>query len=225
METPEKILMQKELSEFFNRWTPEMAYVLGFFAADGSMYENPRGSKYVSFYSAYLAIIDKIRNVIGVSNAIGKRTMRTRMKHPGYVLQIGSKQMFERLIRLGFTPRKSTTLLFPKIPSTYLPHFIRGYFDGDGNVTISVFRRKDRGNRAARTMLSGFTSGSRQFLVDLRKSLAQYAGMGNGTLYFANRGHRLYYSVNDSKKLSRFMYPLTVPSLFLNRKKAIFARY
>lgn len=41
METPEKILMQKELSEFFNRWTPEMAYVLGFFAADGSMYENP----------------------------------------------------------------------------------------------------------------------------------------------------------------------------------------
>src|SRR3989338_4819696 len=34
---------------FFKKWSSEMAYVLGFFAADGCMYINPRGSRYFCF--------------------------------------------------------------------------------------------------------------------------------------------------------------------------------
>ena len=35
--------------DFFKVWSPEMAYVLGFFCADGAMTINPRGSKYIDF--------------------------------------------------------------------------------------------------------------------------------------------------------------------------------
>jgi len=34
---------------FFKKWTPEMAYVLGFFAADGSMVKNKRGACFIEF--------------------------------------------------------------------------------------------------------------------------------------------------------------------------------
>jgi hypothetical protein len=34
---------------FFKNWTPEMAYVLGFFTADGSMIRNKRGAHFIEF--------------------------------------------------------------------------------------------------------------------------------------------------------------------------------
>lgn len=202
-----------------------MAYVLGFFIADGCMFSNKRGSKYVAFYSNDLDILEKIKTVIGVANRIGKRAIRKRMKRPGYVLQIGSRTMFDDLLKLGITPNKSRTVLFPKIPLQFLAHFTRGYFDGDGNVSISAYKRRDRPGKLNRTILSGFTSGSKDFLVGLRERLTRFAHIGSGTLYFANRAHRLYYSVNDSKKLYRFMYPLPLQSLFLDRKKTVFERF
>ncbi len=202
-----------------------MAYVLGFFIADGCMFSNKRGSRYVAFYSNDRDILKKIRTVIGVTNRIGERAIRKGMKRPGYVLQIGSRTMFEDLSLLGITPNKSSSILFPKVPRPYLAHFTRGYFDGDGNVSISVYKRKDRQGRLNRTMLSGFTSGSKDFLVGLRERLIRFASVGSGTLYFANRAHRLYYSVNDSKKLYQFMYPHSLQSLFLDRKKAVFERF
>src|SRR3989338_5004890 len=37
--------------DFFRRWTPDMAYVLGYFAADGCAVRNQRGSHYLRFDS------------------------------------------------------------------------------------------------------------------------------------------------------------------------------
>jgi hypothetical protein len=35
--------------DFFKTWTSDMAYVLGFFAADGNMSKNKRGGCYIDF--------------------------------------------------------------------------------------------------------------------------------------------------------------------------------
>ena len=35
--------------DFFKKWSAEMAYVLGYFCADGGMFINPRGSKFILF--------------------------------------------------------------------------------------------------------------------------------------------------------------------------------
>lgn len=47
-----------------------------------------------------------------------------------------SRQMFDDLTALGCVERKSLTLQFPMLPSSLNPHFIRGYFDGDGSICI-----------------------------------------------------------------------------------------
>ena len=213
------------IDTFFERWSREMAYVLGFFAADGSMFINPRGSRYVAFYSTDKNIVEKIKSVVGVKNIIGIRKPREQMKKEAYVLQIGSKKIFNDIERLGISPNKSKVIQFPEVPKEYLSDFVRGYFDGDGNVTISEYHRKNRKSNYGRTMLAGFTSGSKAFLKGLQKRLADYAGLEGGTLYFANRAYRLYYSVRDSKKLYHFMYDNIDNLPYLSRKKSIFERY
>lgn len=42
---------QRFIETFFDSWSSDMAYVLGFFAADGHMYKNKNGSCYVCFTS------------------------------------------------------------------------------------------------------------------------------------------------------------------------------
>ena len=46
-----------------------------------------------------------------------------------------SKKMYNDLIKLGCTTKKSLALKAPKsIPKRLIPHTIRGYFDGDGCI-------------------------------------------------------------------------------------------
>ena len=42
--------------------------------------------------------------------------------------------MTDDLINLGCTPNKSLVLLPPNLTDDFIPHFIRGYFDGDGSI-------------------------------------------------------------------------------------------
>lgn len=113
----------------------------------------------------------------------------------------------------------------PNIPNKYFHHFTRGYFDGDGNVTVSKYIRADRNNKKSRTILSGFISGSKKFIKKLRINLKKMAGIEGGTLYYHAKGYRLYLSVNDSLILYKFMYKNLKNDLFLVRKKKIFEKY
>ncbi|MFQ5405560.1 MAG: LAGLIDADG family homing endonuclease [Candidatus Micrarchaeia archaeon] len=45
--------------------------------------------------------------------------------------------MCEDLIQLGCLTRKSNRFSFPTVPSSFLKHFVRGYFDGDGSIMIN----------------------------------------------------------------------------------------
>ena len=140
----------------------------------------------------------------------------------GYRLQIGSKEMFKDLTKLGLMPNKSKVVRMPHIPRKYLSHFIRGYFDGDGHVSASEYQKKDRRNKS-RVIITGFTSGSREFLEDLNKVLHKFSDIKGGTLFEAG-GHRLCFSTHDSYYLYNFMYQGS-KGLFLDRKKSIFENY
>ncbi len=200
-----------------------MAYILGFFCADGNMSKNKRGAHFIEFQITDKDLLEKIKITLKSNHKIATRQRNNKHKTI-YRLQIGSKIMFNDLMNLGITPQKSKTLKFPKIPKRYLNDFVRGYFDGDGSITVSEYNRKNR-NRRSRTMLAGFTSGSKNFLIELQKCLQNHASTGKGTLYFASRGYRLYYSVNDAKKLYSFMYDKIKNDLFLIRKKKVFELY
>ena len=124
---------------FENIDTEKKSYWLGFLYADGNIYRY-YNSYYIKLSVCDLEIIESFKRDLNASYKISQRT-DTLHKRPIYSITISSKKMGLDLIKHGCIPRKSLTLKFPTTIPKYLHrHFIRGYFDGDGCVT--VFNKK-----------------------------------------------------------------------------------
>ncbi len=200
-----------------------MAYVLGYFAADGSMIEHKNGGRYIEFTSTDKILLQKIRNVVSSNHALSKRILYNDKWKQQYRFQVGSRRWFGDLISLGFTPSKSNTMCFPDIPQTYMADFIRGYFDGDGCVYFKRLNYADR-PRARWVVLSLFTSGSRDFLEKLHTYLKQY-GITKGSLKSKKHGFELVLSHHDSLALYKLMYHTSpTTELYLPRKYKLFSK-
>ncbi len=200
-----------------------MAYVLGFFAADGNLTFGKRGNHYIEFTSCDRDIIEKIRMVLGSNHKISERKSKKENQKNSFRIQIGSKILFQDLNRIGFITNKSKSLVCPKIPSQYFQYFVRGYFDGDGHVTEGIYQKRDR-KTFSKLLFSGFTCGTKDFLKSLKKDLKKYGIIKGGTLYY-QRGYRLNFSINDSIGLYKFLYKDIDSGLYLLRKKKVFERY
>ena len=201
-----------------------MAYVLGFFAADGYITVNKRGGQFWCVDITDKKLIEQIREKIGADHKISIRK-RHKNKYTGYRLQIGSIEMCDDLRNRGFKERKTKSLVVPNVPNKYFSDFVRGYFDGDGNVWFG-YAHKER-NRPLPVIRTTFTSCSKLFLNALEKRLLA-ADVERGVLGKGKGGYfRLTYSVHGSLKLYKFMYNGHVleNSLFLKRKKLVFEEY
>lgn len=199
-----------------------MAYVLGFFTADGNMIKNKRGAYFISIEITDKDLLYKVRGLLGSNHKIAERKRDNKWKK-SYRIQIGSKKMFDDLTKLGMEPNKSKTINLPNVPEEYFSDFVRGYFDGDGCVTICHYKRKDRKGKKCTKILSGFISGSEKFIKSLHAALKDLAGVVGGASY-KNRGYRLFFSNTDTRKLYNFMYN-NKNDLFLVRKKKKFKKY
>lgn len=206
--------------DFFKKWSPEMAYVLGYFAADGSMVKNSRGAHFIEFTSTDRILLEHVRAVTSSEHKIQTRNRKKKKINwkTQYRVQVGSKEWFTDLIALGFTERKSLSLCFPLIPAQYLAHFVRGYFDGDGCVYFQNLKYADRPNKRW-VLQTLFTSGSRSFLASLHQ-LLRNCGVKRGSLRKKVRGFELVFSHHDSLALYKLMYHTNpTSSLFLPRKR------
>lgn len=216
--------VQKKLNQdFFKIWTPDMAYVLGFFAADGNMIRNKRGACFISFHITDKIILQNMRRALGSNHKISLRD-RGNAKHKiGYRLQIGSKEFYNDLSALGFTPNKSKTMTLPEVPEAFLGAFVRGYFDGDGCVYFKKFKVSDRKNERW-IFSSRFTAGSRTFLDPLLGVLRS-RGVKGGFTMRKKSGFELVLSHRDSLALFRLMYDtMAATDIYLPRKYKIFRR-
>jgi len=114
---------------FFKTWTPDMAYVLGYWFADGNMYfQEGSGGYFVSIGSKDVAHLEAIHGIIGAGS------LRQKARSDVYELVICRKEVFDDLLHLGGTERKSLTLSWPFVPDELLADFVRGYIDGDGSL-------------------------------------------------------------------------------------------
>ena len=196
--------MHRELNhDFFKKWSPDMAYVLGFFAADGSMIKNNRGAHFIEFTITDRVVLEQIQQVTDSTHRIAERERGGNSK-TGYRLQVGSKKWFEDLTRLGFMQNKSKKLPLPKIPKKYFGDFVRGYFDGDGCIYFNKLKFKDR-KKPRHILMTLFTSGSRHFLDELWDKL-KANGVVGGSLKKKTRGFELVFSHQDSVALHHIMY-------------------
>src|SRR3989338_1438287 len=102
--------------------------------------------------------------------------------------------MYNDLYNLGMRQNKTKSLAVPKVPNKYFNHFVRGYFDGDGNVWVGYVHKERK--TQLRTIRTVFTSCSRAFLQAIRERLESFSihkgvlSKGKGNYY------RLTYSVN-----------------------------
>lgn len=202
----------------FKNWSPEMAYVLGFFTADGCMFINPQGSHYIGFSSIDHELISKVRKILDSKHKIGIKKDKDRKGKIQYTLQIGGKGIFQDLLNLGLTPKKTKRERLPDIPKEYFAHFIRGYFDGDGCISFGFYQKKDR-KKLTSILITRFTSSNRNFLKNLLKFLKKYTKIKGGCIYRKQEGsYDLSFSVRDSLKLYEFMYKDVKENQFLKRK-------
>jgi intein-encoded DNA endonuclease-like protein len=217
-------IYKKVNKNFFKKWTPEMAYVLGFFAADGYMTINKRGAHFWNIQVNDKELLKEIKKSIKSEHKISVKIRKRKEEKTSYRLQIGSKEMYEDLYKLGMRQNKTKSLTIPNVPDKYFSHFVRGYFDGDGHVWSGLIHKK----RKTQTLIirTVFTSCSKMFLQIIREKLEEnniqkgVLSEGKGNYY------RLVYSVFGSLNLYNFMYnTLGSSKLFLGRKKAIFERY
>ena len=207
--------------KFFDKWDRPMAYVLGFFCADGSLEDAMylRG-KYVRFVSTDESVIVGIRKVLGSEHTIYKVKKRVSNRKTQHLLRIGSHVLFDVLFKLGLRPNKSLTMRLPKIPNKYFGDFVRGYFDGDGCVYIGFGKQK-----LPKNLLIALTSGSADFLEDLRKRINLACNFCKNNVYISHRSFQIRYNTEQSIKLFCLMYKDTKGGQYLKRKKDIFRRY
>ena len=148
----------------------DKAYFLGFIYADGFITKRSQGQNILGLTLAEIEPIDKFKNYIQTDKKVGyyKKSNGYSDKSYEYKLALISDKLVSDIEKLGVVERKTLTLTFPDIREDLIPHFIRGYFDGDG----SVFLYKDSRKEYSYNEYLGINiCGTKEFLVALTKHL------------------------------------------------------
>lgn len=204
---------------FFEKWSSEMAYITGVIAADGEIYINKTHHSYnLEITSKDFVWLDGIRKVIKAEHPIYKRTHRMQNGNLFlvYRLRMGSKKLVEDLLKIGIHPRKSLNLKFPQVPEQHLNHFVRGYFDGDGNILAHMKR-----NRYPCIQLSFY--GTKDFLTSLNHIIAEGVSCSIKNLYQMENIYRLRYNTHEAENVLCWMYRDAL--FYLDRKYQIFVQH
>lgn len=112
----------------------EKAYWLGFIAADGCVYCQKGNNAWrlqINLKGSDVGHLRLFQKAIQSDYKIAEKMVG---KSEVCQLKINSKILCEDLINLGIIERKSLVVKMPKIKDELQRHFIRGYFDGDGNI-------------------------------------------------------------------------------------------
>lgn len=214
---------------FFDLWSAESAYVLGYIWSDGCIRTErgtPSGLDFIcteedSHILSDIAAAMKSTATVRVNPA--RSWIETKGKYAGRMyhskssvrLSVSSTVIAEKLIRdHGLAPRKSKAdLPFPtNIPDHLFHHFARGVFDGDGSISV----------RTDHNRVTVYWLGTRLFIRGLVRQLRRLVDVRQPT--FSEQGPHLYRvtwtAKNDVLALSKWLY--ADASLYLRRKHSKF---
>lgn len=145
--------------------TEEKAYFLGLLFADGWITKARNKSPMVGIKlveeDGYL--IEKFRDLIAPNHKVSTKSFPDSNWSTIKYIAVTSVPLVHSLLNFGIQYQKSHSgMIFPKsLSPTLIPHFIRGFFDGDGGIQV---RKHDRVEIA-------FYSTCESFLDDLLETL------------------------------------------------------
>lgn len=199
-----------------------MYYILGFTCADGCVYKRTLSWEISNKFISDKLLLEKFSKELG-----SYRVVEERLK--SFRLRINNVRLVKCLGELGIVANKTKILTFPDVPDEFLRHFIRGFLDGDGWISM-------RNKRKSNEVSLGFVCGSRAFIEELAKRIKSNLSVKNIYVRVRNKisekgVHSTYYVLEfyggDAYEIIKYLYnDLTDRDLFLTRKyeKQVMAR-
>lgn len=120
---------------FFSKFTKESCYWAGFIMADGYIRKD-RNTLHIKLKKLDKIHLEKFLTCMDIHENIIKES-----KDYCYINISFDKIKNDIKNNFEIGPNKTKNTVLPKkIPSEYISHFIRGYFDGDGSVTFQKLK-------------------------------------------------------------------------------------
>jgi len=206
--------------------SPDKAYFLGLMYADGNNYPES-GLIQISLEEKDKYILEKFKERIKLTDTLkkievsGETRQNITTRNRAWLFRIVSKKLSEQLNKLGVVKAKSLILKFPteeQVPKHLLSHFIRGFFDGDG--CISVGKNK-------KSIVFGLIS-TFEFLEEIQKVLMEQCNLNKTKIYHRKNyknTYTLYYTgYYLCQRIYEYLYK-DCEDLFLTRKKEKFFEF
>lgn len=200
----------KPKGKVVTEWSPQFAYAIGLFTADGCLLSDGR---HLDFTSKDLDQVETFRSCLKINTMIGVK--HSGAGNPYHRLQFSDVLFHRFLISIGLTPSKSKTITSVKVPDKYFRDFLRGYFDGDGTSSSyydSLFPNSFR-------FYVSFMSASRPFLYWLRSEIGKRVNVqGHFSSYSKSEYIQLRYAKREGIALCGYMYSKAATVPLLKRK-------
>lgn len=200
--------------------TEEKAYWLGFLFADGCVRKTKSGSQLVLKLSIkdeeHLKLFKKNiesehKIVYEESRVITKNNVLSVSNNCS--LRVNSNELVGNLINQGCVPRKTFTIERPKIDDDLMRHFIRGFYDGDGNFFYS-----EKTKMSVMTIVCA-SDKFREFLIEVMSSIS-----GIGKIHLDTEKYTIKL-VNIEGIMNFLSYIYDNSGIELKRKKEYYEKY
>lgn len=200
---------------FFENWSHELAYFLGWMASDGNIAEERNVFRITSTDIEHLKNLFSLFSY-GWTVSIKKWKEKEHAHYlPAGTISIAREDIVKKLMDYGIKPNKSLTMEMPYIPSEYMRDFVRGVFEGDGCITY-------KNNLSPKIV---FATGSEKFAYGLGKAIEKQTGLAVH-VYVDKKGTWTlnYDSITSVKILFKYMYEGVPSELILKRKYDTFIK-
>ena len=201
---------------FENIDTEDKAYFLGFIAADGCVI--CRYNKYkclnIHINKQDKDILEKFIKFINYTGDIYFCKCRPNMCS----LTLNSSKIFNDLSKYSIVERKTDKTIVPDLSDDLMHHFMRGYFDGDGCISIHKENRPGKGVDRGQVNI---VSGSYIFIEKYVNILVEKANVKRNKIMDRKTNGRYYVidwgGLTDVENIYNFLYKDA--KTYLDRKK------
>ena len=203
--------------DYFDTESPNMAWLLGFLASDGSIGLKDNTIK-IGLSKKDREILERIKEELSIENKINDYT--TANGFDCSELRWTCQKHKNSLAKYNITPKKTFTLQPPySLDKKYWIDYIRGYFDGDGSINL-IKNSNGRGNGNLRWQVGSAEPIILQWIVDY---LFEEYGIPKVNVLQTSKDkkHTYYFIQYSSVSIRKIFDILYTPSstLFLKRKK------